>query len=79
MLKKFNQNDIPITFETFKMSYGKERQRMLIPFSGTQSENQRTGWTGIRTWNIGTYDTSLKHTKDFIFWKYVLPTSILRR
>lgn len=69
LLKK----DIPINDETLKneMCGTKERQRMLVPIF--EEHNRKIKELLGAEYAPGTlerYKTSLKHTKDFIFWKY---------
>lgn len=71
--KNLIKKDIPITFETFKneLTGKKERERMLIPIF--QEHNRKIKELVGQQYAAGTlerYETSLKHTKDFIFWKY---------
>lgn len=71
--KNIIKKDIPITFETFKneLTGKKERERMLIPIF--QEHNRKIKELVGQEYAPGTlerYETSLKHTKDFIFWKY---------
>jgi site-specific recombinase XerD len=73
--KKLIKRDIPMTFETFKneLTGKKERERMLIPIF--QEHNRKIKELIGQEYAAGTlerYETSLKHTKDFIFWKYNL-------
>lgn len=71
--KELNKKDIPVNLETLKnMLLGtKERQRLLVPIF-EEHNNKIKELLGIE-YAPGTYEryqTSLKHTKDFIFWKY---------
>ncbi len=71
--KNLIKKDIPITFETFKneLTGKKERERMLIPIF--QEHNRKIKELVGQQYAAGTlerYETSLKHSKDFIFWKY---------
>jgi site-specific recombinase XerD len=71
--KKLFMNQVPITFESFKNEYQgkKERDRMLIPIF--EEHNRKIKELLGQEYAPGTlerYQTSLKHTKDFIFWKY---------
>tara|TARA_R110002124_G_scaffold274118_2_gene443853 strand:- start:1218 stop:2462 length:1245 start_codon:yes stop_codon:yes gene_type:complete len=71
--KNLIKKDIPITFETFKneLTGKKERERMVIPIF--QEHNRKIKELVGQQYAVGTlerYETSLKHTKDFIFWKY---------
>jgi site-specific recombinase XerD len=69
LLKK----DIPINDETFKneMFGTKERQRMLVPiFEEHNRKIKELLGTEYAPGTLERYQTSLKHTKDFIFWKY---------
>ncbi len=71
--KKLFMNEVPITFESFKNEYQgkKERERMLIPIF--EEHNRKIKELLGHDYAPGTlerYKTSLKHTKDFIYWKY---------
>ena len=71
--KNLIKKDIPVNFETFKheLTGKKERERMLIPIF--QEHNRKIKELVGQEYAPGTlerYETSLKHTKDFIFWKY---------
>lgn len=71
--KELNKKDIPVNLETLKnMLIGtKERQRLLIPIF-EEHNNKIKELLGIE-YAPGTYEryqTSLKHTKDFLNWKY---------
>ena len=71
--KELNKKDIPVNLETLKnMLLGtKERQRLLIPIF-EEHNNKIKELLGIE-YAPGTYEryqTSLKHTKDFLNWKY---------
>ena len=71
--KNLIKKDIPVNFESFKneLSGKKERKRMLIPIF--QEHNRKIKELVGQEYAPGTmerYETSLKHTKDFIFWKY---------
>ncbi len=71
--KKLFMNQITITFETFKNEYQgkKDRERMLIPIF--EEHNRKIKELVGQEYAPGTlerYQTSLKHTKDFLFWKY---------
>jgi hypothetical protein len=71
--KNLIKKDIPVNFETFKneLSGKKERERMLVPIF--QEHNRKIKELVGQEYAPGTlerYETSLKHTKDFIFWKY---------
>ena len=71
--KKLFMNQITITFESFKNEYQgkKERERMLIPIF--EEHNRKIKELVGQEYAPGTlerYQTSLKHTKDFLFWKY---------
>jgi site-specific recombinase XerD len=63
----------PLTIETFKNEFQgkKERERMLIPIF--QEHNRKIKELVGQEYAPGTlerYETSLKHTKNFLFWKY---------
>jgi site-specific recombinase XerD len=67
------KKDIPVTFENFKneLSGTKERERMLIPIF--EEHNRKVEELLGLEYAPGTlerYKTSLKHTKDFLQWKY---------
>ena len=71
--KELNKKDIPVNSETLKnMLLGtKERQRLLVPIF-EEHNNKIKELLGIE-YAPGTYEryqTSLKHTKDFLNWKY---------
>ena len=71
--KELNKKDIPVNLETLKnMMLGtKERQRLLVPIF-EEHNNKIKELLGIE-YAPGTYEryqTSLKHTKDFLNWKY---------
>ena len=71
--KELNKKDIPANLETLKnMLLGpKERQRLLVPIF-EEHNNKIKELLGIE-YAPGTYEryqTSLKHTKDFLNWKY---------
>ncbi|EIA08718.1 site-specific integrase [Flavobacterium frigoris] len=73
--KKLFMNQIEITFESFKNEFQgkKERARMLIPIF--QEHNRKIKELVGQEYAPGTlerYETSLKHTKNFLFWKYNL-------
>jgi site-specific recombinase XerD len=70
---KLFMNQVPITFENFKNEYQgkKTRERYLIPIF--EEHNRKIKELVGQEYASGTlerYETSLKHTKDFIFWKY---------
>lgn len=71
--KELNKKDIPVNLETLKNTLlgTKERQRLLIPIF-EEHNNKIKELLGIE-YAPGTYEryqTSLKHTKDFLNWKY---------
>ncbi len=71
--KKLFMNQITITIETFKNEFQgkKDRERMLIPIF--EEHNRKIKELVGQEYAPGTlerYQTSLKHTKDFLFWKY---------
>lgn len=73
--KSLIKKDIPVNFESFKneLSGKKERERMLIPIF--QEHNRKIKELVGQEYALGTlerYETSLKHTKDFLSWKYNL-------
>jgi site-specific recombinase XerD len=73
--KKLFMNQIEITFESFKNEYQgkKERERMLVPIF--QEHNRKIKELVGQEYAPGTlerYETSLKHTKAFLLWKYNL-------
>ena len=73
--KSLIKKDIPVNFESFKneLSGKKERERMLIPIF--QEHNRKIKELVGQVYAPGTlerYETSLKHTKNFLLWKYNL-------
>lgn len=71
--KELNKKDIPVNLETLKnMLLGtKERQRLLVPIF-EEHNNKIKELLGVE-YAPGTYEryqTSLKHTQDFLNWKY---------
>lgn len=71
--KNLIKKDIPITFDSYRneLSGKKERERMLIPIF--QEHNRKIKELVGQEYAAGTlerYETSLKHTKEFILWKY---------
>lgn len=71
--KELNKKDIPVNLETLKnvLLGTKERQRLLVPIF-EEHNNKIKELLGIE-YAPGTYEryqTSLKHTKDFLIWKY---------
>lgn len=71
--KKLYMNQIEITFESFKNEYQgkKERERLLIPIF--KEHNRKIKELLGQEYAPGTlerYETSLKHTKNFLSWKY---------
>ena len=73
--KKLFMNQVEITFENFKNEYQgkKSRERMLVPIF--EEHNRKIKELVGQEYAPGTlerYQTSLKHTKDFLFWKYNL-------
>ncbi|MFV8334289.1 site-specific integrase [Flavobacterium sp. GSP14] len=71
LLKK----DIPVNLETFKNELLgiKERQRMLIPiFEEHNRKIEELLGLEYAPGTLERYKTSLKHTKDFLHWKYNL-------
>ena len=71
--KELNKKDIPVNLETLKnMLLGtKERQRLLVPIF--EEHNNKIKELLGSEYAPGTYEryqTSLKHTKDFLNWKY---------
>ena len=73
--KNLIKKDITVNFESFKNEFqGKrERERMLIPIF--QEHNRKIKELVGLEYAAGTlerYETSLKHTKDFLSWKYKL-------
>lgn len=71
--KKLFMKQIPITYENFKneIQGKKERERMLVPIF--EEHNRKIKELVGQEYAPGTlerYQTSLKHTKDFLFWKY---------
>ena len=73
--KKLFMNQVQITFESFKNEYQgkKERERMLIPIF-VEHNRKIKELVGLEyaPGTLERYQTSLKHTKDFLFWKYNL-------
>jgi len=73
--KNLIKKDIPVNFESFKneLSGKKERERMLIPIF--QEHNRKIKELVGQEYAPGTlerYETSLKHTINFLLWKYNL-------
>jgi len=73
--KNLIKKDIPVNFESFKneLTGKKERERMLIPIF--QEHNRKIKELIGQEYAPGTlerYETSLKHTKNFLLWKYNL-------
>ncbi|NNT71653.1 site-specific integrase [Flavobacterium sp. IMCC34852] len=71
--KKLFMNQTEINFENFKNEFlgKKERERMLIPIF--VEHNRKIKELVGHEYAAGTlerYETSLKHTKEFLFWKY---------
>jgi site-specific recombinase XerD len=71
--KNLIKKDIPITFDSYKneLAGKKARERMLIPIF--QEHNRKIKELVGQEYAPGTlerYETSLKHTKNFITWKY---------
>jgi len=71
--KRLFMNEIKINFENFRNEYQgkKARARMLIPIF--EEHNRKIKELVGQEYAPGTlerYQTSLKHTKDFLFWKY---------
>lgn len=71
--KRLFMNEIKINFENFRNEYQgkKAKARMLIPIF--EEHNRKIKELIGQEYAPGTYEryqTSLKHTKDFIFWKY---------
>lgn len=71
--KNLIKKDIPVNFESFKNEFKgkKERERMLVPIF--QEHNRKMKELVGLEYASGTlerYETSLKHTKDFLSWKY---------
>ncbi|MDN3666158.1 phage integrase SAM-like domain-containing protein [Algibacter miyuki] len=62
-----------LTFENFKNEYLgiKEKERMLIPIFKEHNRKIKE-LVGIEyaSGTLERYETSLKHTKDFLLWKY---------
>ncbi len=73
--KKLFMNQVEITYESFKNEYqGKRmRERTIIPIF--EEHNRKIKELLGQEYAPGTlerYQTSLKHTKDFLLWKYNL-------
>lgn len=73
--KKLFMNQVKVDFENFRNEYlGKKvRERMLIPIF--VEHNRKIKELVGQEYAAGTlerYQTSLKHTKDFLLWKYNL-------
>ena len=73
--KNLIKKDIPVNFESFKNEFigRKEHERLLIPIF--QEHNRKIKELIGLEYAAGTlerYETSLKHTKDFLSWKYNL-------
>ncbi|WP_396159372.1 site-specific integrase [Flavobacterium sp.] len=71
--KKLFMNRVEITFENFKNEYQgkKSRERVLVPIF--EEHNRKIKELVGQEYAPGTYEryqTSLKHTKDFLLWKY---------
>ena len=71
--KKLFMKQVPLTYENFKneIQGKKERERMLVPIF--EEHNRKIKELVGQEYAPGTlerYQTSLKHTKDFLFWKY---------
>jgi site-specific recombinase XerD len=71
--KNLIKKDIPVNFESFKNEFTgkKERERMLVPIF--QEHNRKIKELVGQEYAPGTlerYETSLKHTKEFLIWKY---------
>ena len=71
--KNLIKKDIPVNFETFKneLTGKKERERMLVPIF--QEHNRKIKELVGQEYAAGTlerYETSLRHTKEFLIWKY---------
>jgi len=71
--KKLFMNQTEINFENFKNEFlgKKERERMLIPIF--VEHNRKIKELVGHEYAAGTlerYETSLKHTKEFLIWKY---------
>ena len=71
--KKLFMKQVPITYENFKneIQGKKERERMLVPIF--EEHNRKIKELVGQEYAPGTlerYQTSLKHTKDFLLWKY---------
>ncbi len=73
--KNLIKKDIPVNFESFKNEFigRKEHERLLIPIF--KEHNRKIKELVGLEYAAGTlerYETSLKHTKDFLSWKYNL-------
>lgn len=71
--KRLFMREIEITFETFKNEHlGKEeRVRLLVPiFKDHNSKIKELVGFEYSPGTLERYETSLKHTKDFMEWKY---------
>jgi site-specific recombinase XerD len=73
--KKLYMKELDITYETFKNEYQgkKEKQRFLIPIF--QDHNNKIKALLGKEYAPGTlerYETSLRHTEEFLMWKYKL-------
>lgn len=73
--KRLFMNQVEITFESFKNEYQgkKTRERTIIPIF--EEHNRKIKELLGQEYAPGTlerYQTSLKHTKDFLLWKYNL-------
>ena len=71
--KKLFMKQVPLTYENFKneIQGKKERERMLVPIF--EEHNRKIKELVGQEYAPGTlerYQTSLKHTKDFLLWKY---------
>ncbi|CAM4123555.1 MULTISPECIES: site-specific integrase [Flavobacterium] len=71
--KSMLKRDMSLTFENFKNEYLgiKEKERMLIPIFKEHNRKIKE-LVGIEyaSGTLERYETSLKHTKDFLLWKY---------
>jgi site-specific recombinase XerD len=73
--KNLIKKDIPVNFESFKNEFigRKEHERLLIPIF--KEHNRKIKELIGLEYAAGTlerYETSLKHTKNFLLWKYNL-------
>lgn len=73
--KRLYLNDVSLTFETFKNEFHgkKEKERLLIPIFKEHNRKMKE-LIGIEyaPGTLERYETSLRHTEEFLRWKYNL-------